>query len=78
MDQGERSPFFIEDGERIMSKLSDPVSGNQHTSHVHVDRFTSGGDTWFPKYGVVKVNENGSMEKDVLEDMMDHINSYIR
>lgn len=76
-------PFFIVAGKRALTKWFGPVTGRVHTAEKEIEKFIKqreegGGSHWFPKDGVIKVTENGSMEKDVIAAMMKHINKYVR
>lgn len=71
-------PFFIVQGKRINERWFEPLQGSFSKELDGLcGRYAS--SAWFPsRSAVVKVTENGSMEMDVLEAAVKHVNKFIR
>eukprot|EP00171_Calliarthron_tuberculosum_P002529 IDg2529t1 len=70
-------PFFIVEGKRLNARWWAPVKGGfgECVSGICA-KYTK--PNWFPKEGVIKVADNGSMEKPLLVAAVKHMDKFVR
>lgn len=70
-------PYLIVAAKNVMSNWLEPVTG-KFTSAIQSKflKYTRHG--WFPRDGVVKTTENGSMESAILPSFIKHVDNYVR
>lgn len=74
-------PFFIVAGQRVMSNWISPLGNMEeekggHSYYSICDKYYHEG--WFPKDGIIKMSENGSMQIEILPALMKHIDKAVR
>ena len=69
-------PFFIVSGKNVMSNWVEPLPSIYKNSGEICRKFEQ--ENWFPKDGVIKCTEKGSMEMSIMPAFIKHLNAYVR
>ena len=69
-------PFFIVAGKHVMSNWVDPLPTIYKNSRNACRKYEQ--ENWFPRDGVIKCTEKGSMEMSVMPAFVKHLNAFVR